>query len=228
MNRAIIIMTKVPLAGNVKTRLQPFLSANECAALAGAFLRDAARKAAAICENVVIAFHPPSEIEKLRRITPGQFVFQEQNGDDLGTRMYNAFDFAFRRGSDSVVMLGTDSPTFPADFIERAFDLLQTDADAVLGKTTDGGFYLIGLRVWRKAIFENVLWSSPQTFEQTRRNIINLNLCLCETPVWYDIDTPTDFERLRKEFLFDENARLCAPQTFELLQKWEKSWKPND
>jgi rSAM/selenodomain-associated transferase 1 len=216
-------MTKVPRAGNVKTRLHPFLSPGECAMLAEAFLRDAARKAETICETVVTAFHPPNEIEELRRILPERFFLVAQNGDDLGKRMFNAFDFAFRRGADSVVMIGTDSPTFPIDYIERAFDFLQNDSDAVLGKTTDGGFYLIGLRVLQQEIFENVRWSSRQTFEQTRQNIINLNLRLREAPNWYDVDTPADFERLQKELLFDENARRRAPETFELLQKWKKS-----
>lgn len=222
MNRAIIIMTKVPLAGNVKTRLQPFLSPDECAALAEVFLRDTARKAETICETVVVAFYPPRELEELRRILPGRFIFDAQTGDDLGARMLNAFEFAFRRGSDSVVMIGTDSPTFPADFIEQSFNFLETDADAVLGKTADGGFYLIGLRRVRKEIFENVFWSSPQTFEQTRRNIVNLNLRLHEMPEWYDVDAPPDLENLRREFSSDENACRRAQKTFELLSQWKK------
>lgn len=228
MNRSIIIMTKVPLAGNVKTRLQPFLSPDECAALAEAFLRDAARKAAAICETVVVAFYPPREIEELRRILPGRFVFAAQNGDDLGARMFNAFEFAFRQNSDSIVMIGTDSPTFSPVCIEQAFEFLETDADAVLGATADGGFYLIGLRVLRKEIFNDVCWSSPQTFRQTRENIANLNLNLREITDWYDVDEPADLKRLQSELASDENARRRAPQTFELLEKWKKLRKPND
>ena len=228
MNRTIIIMTKVPLAGNVKTRMQPFLSADESAALATAFLQDSAKKAQTICETVVVAFYPPRAIDRLRRILPADFVFIAQTGDDLGARMFDAFEFAFRQDSDSVVMIGTDSPTLPADFIEKAFEFLETDTHAVLGKTADGGFYLIGLRVLRREIFENVRWSTPQTFEQTRRNIINLNMRLSETPDWYDVDTAPDFERLRNEFSIDENARRRAAQTFRLLNQWRKSWKPND
>ena len=217
MKRTIIIMTKVPVAGNVKTRLQPFLSPDECAALAEAFVRDAASKAATICENIIVAFDPPRQIVKLKRILPDRFDFVSQIGDDLGARMFRAFDFAFSNNSDSVVMIGTDSPTFPPDFIKRAFEFLETDFDAVLGRTVDGGFYLLGLRILRAEIFANVCWSTPQTFEQTRENIINLNLRLRETPEWYDVDVPSDFERLQKEFLTDDNAQRHAPETFELL-----------
>ena len=215
-------MTKVPLARSVKTRLQPFLSPDECAALAEAFLCDAARKAKKVSENVIVAFYPPGEFEKLKTILPDRFVFVSQIGNDLGARMINAFDFAFKNNFDSVVMIGTDSPTFPADFIEHAFGFLETESDAVLGKTADGGFYLIGLRVLRKEIFANVVWSSPQTFEHTRENIINLDLSLSETPESYDVDAPSDFNQLQNEFTSGENLSQLAPRTFKFLTEWKK------
>jgi len=55
--------------------------------------------------------------------------------------MFNAFEFAFQTISDAnVVMIGTDSPTFPARFGEDAFAALETDAETVLGKAADGDF----------------------------------------------------------------------------------------
>ena len=72
-------------------------------------------------------------------------------------------------------MIGTDSPTFPRKFIENAFEFLE-NSDAVLGESEDGGYYLIGLKKLKKEIFESVTWSSPETFEQTARNIEKLRL----------------------------------------------------
>src|SRR4051812_29684784 len=108
MKRAIIIMTKVPLAGNVKTRLHGVLSPAGCAALAEAFLKDSVKKAKAVCENVFIAFDPSPEIQKLMGILPGETNFIEQTGEDLGARMCNAFQFVFALQTDAVVMIGTD------------------------------------------------------------------------------------------------------------------------
>ena len=222
MKRAIIIMTKVPSAGNVKTRLQPFLSADECAALSKAFLRDAVNKAKTICENVILAYSPPAEINALRNILPSQKTFIEQTGKDLGEKMFNAFEFVFEQKTDAVVMIGTDSPTFPADFIEQAFEFLETNSDVVLGKTEDGGFYLIGLRQLPERIFETVAWSSPETFEQIFENIHRLDLHLREVPSWYDVDEQADFETLKKEILHNKNAQRRAPETYALIRKWEK------
>lgn len=219
MKRSIIIMAKVPSAGKVKTRLQPGFSPEQCAALSAAFLQDAVSKAKKICENVILAYSPAEETSALKKILPSQNIFVEQTGRNLGEKMCNAFKFAFEQNADSVVMTGTDSPTFPADFIEQAFELLELETDVVLGAAEDGGFYLIGLRKLSEKIFENVEWSSPRTFEQVYRNIMNLNLHLRETPAWYDVDGPQDLEKLREEFRHNENARRRAPQTFEYLMK---------
>ncbi len=219
MKRAIIIMTKVPQAGNVKTRLQNILAPEDCAALAEAFLKDAVNKAHTACENMFIAFSPPDEIQKLKQILPDESNFIEQAGKNLGEKMFNAFQFALEKKIDSVVMIGTDSPTFPFDYLEQAFEFLETNSEIVLGKTEDGGFYLIGSRALHAEIFEDVAWSSPETFDQVFENIRNLGLHLRETPGWYDVDEERDLIQLKNEFLRNKNAKRRAPNTFEWLKQ---------
>lgn len=216
MKRAIIIMAKVPSAGNVKTRLQPYFSSDDCAKLSMAFLQDAVNKAKTVCENVILAYSPTEEINALRRILPSQSIYIEQTGRDLGERMFNIFEFAVEQKSDSIVMIGTDSPTFPAEFIEKAFVLLENSADAVLGETEDGGFYLIGLRKLQKEIFENVEWSSPRTFLQTKGNIEKLNFNFIGIPKWFDVDTPEDLQKLKNELSANPQS---APITSEFLKR---------
>lgn len=220
MKRAIIIMAKAPLAGTVKTRLQTQLSAAECAQLAACFLSDTINKAKILKTQLIIAYSPVEEIDYFGQFTDEKTSLVLQTGDRLGEKMFSAFEFAFAQNADAVaVMIGTDSPTFPADFIEQAFEFLETNSDAVLGKTEDGGFYLIGLRNLDARIFERVQWSSPKTFEQVRRNIMNLNRHLREVPGWYDIDEPKDLEQLKNEFLNSKNAQRRAPQTFQWITK---------
>ncbi len=211
----IIIMAKVPTAGTVKTRLEPTLTPEQCAELAECFLLDTLSKAESLQNQIIIAYTPIEKRDVLLKILPMQKTFIEQKGTTLGDRMFHAFQFAFSQNADTVVMIGTDSPTFPPDFIERAFKNLKK-TDAVLGKTEDGGFYLIGLRTLRKEIFENVEWSSPNTFRQTVRNIKKIGLKLSLLPTWFDVDFPEDLERLRKDLV--ENPTI-APQTFDWLKK---------
>lgn len=215
-------MAKVPKAGKVKTRLQPFLTPGQSADISIAFLQDAENKAKTIEKNLIVAVSPFEKRNKLNEILQHQPVLIEQTGNNLGEKMLNAFKFAFEDGSDAVVMFGTDSPTFPADFIEQAFEFLELETDVVLGKTEDGGFYLIGLRILDARIFENVAWSSTETFEKVRQNIMDINLHLREVPVWYDVDEKEDLERLRKELSNNKNAQRRAAKTFEWLQKWQE------
>jgi uncharacterized protein len=218
MPRTIIIMAKIPFAGLVKTRLQPFLSPEQCAELATAFLRDTVRKAQSVCINTILAYSPPNESNPSDVFTPPDLISIKQTGADLGERMSNAFEFVFKRNSDSaVVMIGTDSPTFPVEYIEQAFGFLEADSNAVLGKSADGGFYLIGLRNSAPHIFADVNWSSAEVFEQITANILRSNIELQIVPYWFDVDMPDDLIRLRDEFGNNIEAQKTAPETFRWL-----------
>ncbi len=58
MKKTIIIMTKVPQAGKVKTRLQPYLTARQSAEISVCFLQDTEAKAKNVEQNLIIAFSP--------------------------------------------------------------------------------------------------------------------------------------------------------------------------
>ncbi len=210
-------MAKVPRAGNVKTRLRSLLDSEQAAEFAECLLDDTIEKVKSLNNQLIIAFSPENERRFFDKFSLPETFFIEQKGSDLGEKMFNAFEFAFRRDLDAVVMIGTDSPTFPPEFIEQAFEFLET-ADAVLGKTADGGFYQIGLRRLQKEIFSGVEWSSEKAFEQTKKNILRTGFKLEETSDWYDVDLPQDLEKLSKDFEQNEVSRRIAPKTFQWLK----------
>ncbi|HEY0427140.1 MAG TPA: TIGR04282 family arsenosugar biosynthesis glycosyltransferase [Pyrinomonadaceae bacterium] len=210
-------MAKVPVTGTVKTRLQPILSPEKCVGLAEAFLYDTIKKAKTVCENVILAYAPAGQKKILESIIPSEIVLIEQKGENLGERMANAFVFTFSEYSP-VVMIGTDSPTFPAEYITEAFDALERDAEIVLGKAKDGGFYLIGLRTPIPNLFDEIAWSSSAVFEQITRNIKNLGIeKLKLIPEHYDVDTPNDFLVMKKEIFADSELQKVAEKTYRWL-----------
>ena len=83
-NPVIIVMAKVPRPGEVKTRLRPFLTGEQCAALAACFLKDTAANAAEISPNVIVAFSPPEHRTEIESLLPDETVFIEQHGSDCG------------------------------------------------------------------------------------------------------------------------------------------------
>jgi rSAM/selenodomain-associated transferase 1 len=210
-------MAKVPTVGTVKTRLQSILSPEECAGLAAAFLYDAVIKTKLVCDNVILAYAPAGQKNLLENLIPSEIVLIQQAGENLGERMANAFEFAFCKYSP-VVMIGTDSPTFPAEYISDAFTALESDADIVLGKARDGGFYLIGLRAPIPNLFDEIAWSSPAVFEQLTRNIKDLGVTKLKLiPEHYDVDTPDDFSVMKAEILGDDKLQKTAEKTYRWL-----------
>lgn len=218
MNRAIIVMCKAPVAGAVKTRLTTFLSPEEAADLAVCFAIDTAKKAQTVCENTIIAVAGDKNL--LAENLPENLIWIEQRGADLGERMHNALVSAFQQNFSPLVVIGTDSPTLPAEFIANAIEILSKNhADAVLGESTDGGYYLIGLNEPNRQIFQNVTWSAPETFAETRRNVEQANLRFARLPVWYDVDLPEDLRRLKAEIENDSRARNLARATAAWFEK---------
>ncbi len=69
--------------------------------------------------------------------------YRPQKGNDLGQRMKNAIEETFREGFDKVVLIGSDCPDLPYEFYDRAMKLIDKSG-AVIGPSSDGGYYLIG------------------------------------------------------------------------------------
>lgn len=109
--------------------------------------------------------------------------------------MYTALDQSLRAGATRAVIVGTDIPSLPAQHIRQAFDLLS-NKDVVLGPSTDGGYYLVGLSRPIRSIFQNIEWSTDRVFIQTLERIYSADLSLGLVPPWYDIDTPEELDFL--------------------------------
>ena len=221
---AIVVMAKAPRAKTVKTRLTPFLTDAEAAALARCFLQDAIARAQTIEASVIVAFAPADAQAELERMLPGNLLWHEQTGADLGDKLQAAIRFAVRENFSPVAVIGTDSPTLSGAHLQTAIDILRSKtADIVLGASADGGFYLVAVHEDHPTLFDQIEWSSSRVFRQISMNIERLNLRLAELPIWYDVDTPEDVETLRREIQTDEAAQIRAPKTFEWITEHFKN-----
>jgi rSAM/selenodomain-associated transferase 1 len=122
-----------------------------------------------------------------------------QQGQDLGERMSNAFASTFDSGIEKVVLIGTDCPTLQSQHLLQAFTALN-DSDLVLGPATDGGYYLIGMKVRAAYLFEGIAWSTSQVLSQTLHVASQHSLTTTLLPELCDIDTPEDWQRYSSQF----------------------------
>jgi rSAM/selenodomain-associated transferase 1 len=216
MSPVIIVMVKAPRPGLAKTRLTPPLTEFDAASLATCFVKDVVNSARRIVPNVIVAFSPHDGRDILQSFLPPALYWFEQHGDGLDERLDAAIAYAGNLGFSPIIVLGADSPTLPESFVETARDALADgQADAVLGPTVDGGYYLIGLQKPVHHLFQDIAWSTPLAYRQTARNIIRFGLHLLEISEWYDVDTFSDLLRLRDEVFSDEASRRRAANTYD-------------
>ena len=201
MSTSLIIFAKSPIPGKVKTRLTPFIAPTEAAELYQAFITDIVSNAHKLkCEQVTIAYTPSNAETTFHSICGQSVSYFPQNGCDLGERMKNAFMHSFDKGSKRTVIIGTDSPTLPLSYIQKAFDALK-EVPVTIGPTLDGGYYLIGLSEQNDALFDGIDWSTSKVFGQTLTRIQAINKQLYVLPPWYDVDTPDNLEFLRSHIM---------------------------
>ena len=197
---SLIVFVKNPIPGAVKTRLQTRYAPEQVAALYAAFVRDVLAQVESIdIERRVIAFDPPDAESEVRALFGGgvkaQWQYVPQVQDDLGARMREALVQQLDAGASATVLIGTDIPSLPAHHITQAFDLLCTK-DVVLGPSTDGGYYLVGVSRSTPEIFEDVEWSTPSVLSQTIDRVERAGRTLGLVPPYFDVDTPEDLDLL--------------------------------
>lgn len=219
--RALVIYARAPVAGSVKTRLQPFFTPDEGLALYEAMLADLVERtlgAAPAGTALFLAWSQPCEAPaNLSGLIP-RIHGELQTGDDLGERMARTLQGKFQAGYNQVVLIGADAPNVPTGYLNRAFESL-TGADIVIGPASDGGYYLIGARRLHPMLFQKMPWGTGKVLSITRQRLKSSGIAHAELPPWYDVDTPSDVERLWND-LRHADARQPAdrlPRTTALL-----------
>jgi rSAM/selenodomain-associated transferase 1 len=221
---ALAVMTKVPQAGQVKTRLVPPLTPGEAAELNKCFLRaTAASICSAACDNNAcpIAVYTPVGCEAAYTdILAIDFKLLPQRGETFGERLYFAAEDLFKYGFESVCLIDSDSPTVPAtSFAQAVVELAKFGDRVVLGPCDDGGYYLIGLKKLHRELFERIDWSTGRVMDQTRQRAREIGLEIKLLPPGYDVDDGTSLCRLCKELLANAASPDIAPHTREFLRK---------
>lgn len=205
MNKAVILFTRVPIAGQTKTRLQPFLSADQCAQLHKAFLKDIYAELRLLHEDILVSFTPDNECEKLRCILGDDIRYFPQTGNDLGKRMQNAIAQTLNQGYKSCVLIGSDVPLLKSEDIQCAFESLDTH-DFVISPTEDGGYYLIGMKKACPNLFA-LSYGTQNVFEKTCAVMEAEKKTFAVGSKQFDIDNKADLCKLADQLAHDSSEK---------------------
>ncbi|MFC6268723.1 TIGR04282 family arsenosugar biosynthesis glycosyltransferase [Frigoriflavimonas asaccharolytica] len=189
-NNALIIFTRNPELGKVKTRLAKTIGDE---------------KALEIYKELLL--HTKSETQNL---DGDKFVFYDQNiiindiwsdeiyskklqsGKDLGERMQNAFQELFDQGYKNCIIVGSDLFDLQAKIVDEAFEKLE-NGEVVIGPAEDGGYYLLGLKKVIPEIFQHKNWGTETVLDDTLKDLKNQYVEFLVS--LNDIDTFEDLEK---------------------------------
>ncbi len=205
MKAALVLMSRAPIPGKTKTRLESHLKPEECAELHKAFLKDISNKLENIKKqyktfDLFLSYTPEGSENIFADLIGNNFNLIIQDGEDLGARMYHSISVAYDKTNKPVIITGSDLPSLPAEIITEAAAALK-EKDIVIGPAADGGYYLIGMQIPQPFIFTCNEWGSDSVLIKTLNLASEHNLKTHFLPEWYDVDNFNELLMFRKELL---------------------------
>jgi uncharacterized protein len=193
----LIIFVKAPRQGEVKTRLEKTIGQEGAAGAYETLVKTLVKRLAKLHE-VEVRYTPDDAFEEIQQwIQPGWSAAPQGSGD-LGARMERAFDQAFASGGERVVLIGSDCPGLSQKDIEEAWNALGTK-ELVAGPSLDGGYWLIGLREPKPALFQDIPWSTERVLGETLKRAREQGMAIHLLRMLTDVDTEKEWIEFLKD-----------------------------
>lgn len=192
--------------GAVKTRLAASIGNDRAASLHRLFLQTLLHRLQNVASQNVLCFTPANSAAFFRELHLDSWHLQPQAAGDLGTRMRHYFASALSNTEPPrTVLIGSDSPDLPLECVQEALERLR-EFPVVLGPTTDGGYYLIGLSQMVPPIFDDIPWSTPEVWPLTTARLAAAQIPYHVLPQWYDVDDEAGLNALLRQINESEPA----------------------
>ena len=194
----LILFTRVPRAGQAKTRLIPALGEHGAAEfqwrLLARLLGELRHGAEQGLWRLRVYYCGTEGLERLRSMAGEGVVFVEQaDNADLGVRMRAALERELGAGAPVVGLMGSDLPEATAGVVAEALGLLEDPAvDVSLCPVEDGGYWFVGLKQPFPQLFEGTTYGGSSVFEDAVAACAAHGRTVASGPRLHDVDTPED------------------------------------
>ena len=198
MDDQLLLFTRFPEPGRVKTRLIPVLGRQGAADLQRQLTEHCIAQLSPALQDMNLSlciFYSGGSNELMRRWFPKIPVVRQQ-GPTLGHRMATALTRARAMGGQRILLIGADCPDLDAKSIHGALNILENN-DLSLGPTFDGGYYLLGAgpscsTTRLKALLTDIPWGTDEVLQQTLSRAEAAGCTYGLLPPLHDIDRPED------------------------------------
>ncbi len=135
-------------------------------------------------------------LKKIRNTGLPYYRSNEQNqvGATFGQRFIVALRSVFDKGYDNLIVIGNDTPQLSQAHLIETVNLLQ-EGKTVIGPSTDGGFYLLGLTKARfnESRFLELPWQRANLFQSIYQLLLTQGT-VYKFPMFSDIDSISDID----------------------------------
>lgn len=174
-NCALIVFTRNPELGKCKTRLAATVGDEAALEIYRFLIQHTAAISARVQADPFVYYSV--KVRENDAWDATIFRKKTQTGDDLGKRMENAFLEVFALGYERAIIIGSDMHDITSEEINDGFQQLELH-DFVLGPAEDGGYYLLGMKSVKPALFRNKTWGTETVGEATLADLKNESVAL--------------------------------------------------
>ena len=198
---AFIVFSKAPIEGKVKSRLIPDLGQKQATLIYIELLQHVLSNVFKWEKSDIQLWCSPDTQHGFFQecVDVWQVDLFQQQGADLGERMYHAMHSALKT-HQQVFIVGGDCPSLNAKDFELASQKLENDVSVVIAPAEDGGYVMMALNKITPEIFEQIEWGTAKVMAQTRQQLTKSQLSWFELPLHWDVDYPEDVVRFKKIF----------------------------
>lgn len=212
MRQVVVVMAKEPVAGQVKTRLEEVMPAEECAELAGAMLRDTLVNLEGHDWEKVLAVWPRGCIRRMKEFCPTKsWKVIAQKGPNLFDRMSGIVEALFEDGADAVVLRGSDAPDMKASRVMNMFAQIEDESvDGAIVPDRGGGYSGLALSSYMPEVIQTPEGIHPGATVAVLECASKAGLQVKALEPHPDVDTPDDLNDLAARLDRDPES---APDT---------------
>ena len=210
MNGAVAIFVKTPGISPLKTRLAQGIGRDQ----ADEFYAQSLKAVEAVVTRATFdlaglhSYWAVAEMQGMGHELWRRFSTIEQGSGGLGERLFQVSSQLLKK-HDFVILIGADSPQISCKILVEAAEVLANKESRtrsfVLGKATDGGFYLFGTqKELSLSIWQGISYSQSDTAIKLE-NQLTLQGQVHPLRVLSDVDTVEDLSQILDQFVRDED-----------------------
>ena len=196
MEEIIIVFTKYPEEGKVKTRLAKTVGNAVAVEIYSRLLHHTEQQLIASNKKYVVYWGNYIPTNNVFFNSASAHYLQCEG--DLGKKMKTAFEDQFSIGYSAVYGIGCDCYQLSSKHIEEASNVLITN-DVVYGPALDGGYYLMGMKKLEPILFDDLPWSTEQLLEICKQRLNKKSVSFDVITTVSDVDYYKDLPQIWKD-----------------------------